>query len=219
MALVAYGLITGVRKHKVRRRAFFEEFAKKHKLDFIEYDEYGIREKLDAFHYIGFAKKEIENIVFCKEDNAGVYLFDQLKYTLGTSGTKGGFFTICLVDREKPCGAYVVIYEVQSRLVAGLSRKLSKRMSGMSSLKFDDIEFDDRFVVFSDNPDKIWKLVGPEVRQYLLGYAGKLPMPFVLRIKDNMITVYNTESSVRTIREHGDLETILELGKGLNERL
>lgn len=218
IALFIYFLVVGSKKHEAERRDVFQAFARKHGFAFSEEDIYGLKGKIKGLGAIGFAENKLLNIAFSKEDNTRFYLFDQVK-VVTRGGSKGGFFTICLVEGDQDFGAYIILNEAENKLAAKLARKLGGARAGMTLVELGDPVFDNTYVVFTDNSAAAKKLLESAVRSYLLQYSRKLPMPVVVQIKDNMVAAHNTGLSSRTIRETEHLQVLCELTKGLNDML
>lgn len=214
IGLFVYAIVRGGKKHEAERRNFFKAFAERKGFQFRETDQYRLKEKVADLGAIGFAKNEIKNIVFSRERRAEIFLFDQVK-VVTTGGSRGGYFTVCLLVAEGSFGIHCVVNEAESKLAASLSRRMAGARSGMSPVEFEDDDFDSRYIVFSERPDVAKQMFGPEIRGHLIGYAKKLPMPIVVQIKDNRLAVHNTGLSSKTVGKPNELETMFELAKGL----
>lgn len=213
-----YALVTGSKKHEETRRNFFRDFAEKRGMRFSETDTFNLKERIRDLGAIGFARNEINNIAFAKEGYDEVYLFDQVKVTT-TGGSRGGYFTVCLIVARSSFGAECVLHEVEGKLAARLSRSLGGARSGMEAMEFGEPEFDNRYVVFSSNTEAVRRALGQSVRQHLLRYAKRLPMPVVIQIRDNRLAVHNSGQSSKTINTFDQLQTLLDLAKGLRDLL
>ena len=185
---------------------------------FSEADTFSLKEKIRDLGAIGYARNEIGNIAFAGEENDEVYLFDQVKATT-TGGSRGGYFTVCLLVVQNSFGIECVIHEVEGKLAARLSRSMGGARSGMESVEFGDPEFDNRYVVFSGKPEMVRMTMGQNVRQYLLRYVKRLPAPVVIQIRKNRLAVHNSGQSPKTIGTFDQLQTLLDLAKGLNHLL
>jgi len=218
IGLFIYALVTGSKKHEETRRNFFREFAEKRSMRFSETDSFNLKEKIRDLGAIGYARNEIKNIAFAKEGNDEVYLFDQVKVTT-TGGSRGGYFTVCLIVAWNSFGVECVVHEVEGKLAARLSRSMGGARSGMESVEFGDPEFDNRCVVFSGRPETVRRTMGQNVRQYLLRYVKRLPMPVVIQIRENRLAVHNSGLSPKTIGTYDQLQTLFDLAKGLRDLL
>ena len=218
IGLFIYALVTGSKKQEETRRNFFREFAEKRSMRFSETDSFNLKEKIHDLGAIGYARNEIKNIAFAKEGNDEVYLFDQVKVTT-TGGSRGGYFTVCLIVARNSFGVECVLHEVEGKLAARLSRSMGGARSGMEAVELGDPEFDNRYVVFSNNAEAVRKPLGHSVRQHLLRHVKQLPMPLVIQIKDNRLAVHNSGQSPRTIGTFDQLQTLLDVAKGLKDML
>ncbi len=218
IALFVYALITGNRRKEALRRKFFEAFAQKGGMEFREIDPFNLKERLREFGAIGYARNEIRNVVWQRIGKDEIFLFDQAKVTT-TGGSRGGYFTICLIESPTTFNLRCTIHEVDGKIAAKMSRSLSRAGDGMVPVEFGDPEFDHRYVVFSDQPETLRRLLGNEGRRYLLQYARRLPMPVVIQIRGDRIAVHNSGQSPKTVETFDQLQTLFDLAKGLRDLL
>lgn len=214
LVLVVYLSRKRVKDLKEERKGLFEQYAENQGARFIEDDVFGLQDKIGSIAGISVAGNQLQNIVSQPEGELHIYLFDQLKIPRKSTGSQWGFFTICFVELKNSLGLDVVINEAENKRAANITRDMGGLISGMEFLTFDDNMFDDRFVVTTKQYDNAKKLLDNDMRNFLMDNAKKVPVPLSIQIKGNLIAVYSSALSAKSIETEKGLGVLADIVKG-----
>ncbi len=211
-----YAIIRGSADFERQRGAILEEFSLRHGFTFEDDDRFGLRDKIRDFGAIGFANNQVVQAAHRTDGETTFYLFDQMKVTM-SGASQGGFYSICLAERQRPFGPDMIINEVDNRLAAKMSRSMGGARSGLAAVESHDQAFDNRFVVFAAHPGQAATYLTPTVRRLLLDQAARVKANLVIQVRGNRLAVHNAGQSVRTIDTVEGLTVLYQIARGLTE--
>jgi len=210
-----YALFRGSADFERDRAKVLQEFSQQHGFIFDDTDRFGLRDKIREFGGIGFANNTVVQAAHRTEGETTFYIFDQMKVTM-SGASQGGFYTICLVERQRPFGPDMTINEMDNRLAAKMSRSLGGARTGLVTIETHDQAFDDRFVVFTDHPGQTGSYLTPAVHRMLLDQAARLKANLVIQVRGNRLAVHNAGQGVRTIDTVEELAVLHHIARSLD---
>ena len=218
MALFVYALVKGTKDFDRLREQILDQFAIENGFEFGDASRFDLREKIRNFAIIGVAENKIVHAAWKEQEGVRFYVFDQVRVTRGGSSTRGGLLTICLVEARSQ-GLDTVIFSTANRMEAKLSRKMTGKRLGLAPVTTGDPDFDNRFVLFSQSPSMVLRMLDCGLKNLLVTEANKISLPLMIQIRENGIVVHNTGDRPKTIKNVDEIRTLVNLAKWVLDTL
>lgn len=214
IALTVFAIRKGTLEFEKERNELFGQYADKHGFHFSKVDTFNLQEKIASMAGFGIAKIPLKNIVFIPSGQGDIYLFDQVKIIGRGASSQRDMITVCLIESKSKFGADLTINESVNAVNAHMTRDLGSIVPGTGFIELEDKDFNDRFIVNTQQPDDVKDLLNEDVRRFLLNGANRFSVQLALQIKGNMLAVHNAASSKRNVEKENDLDVLVDIAKG-----
>ncbi|WP_456385267.1 hypothetical protein [Desulfolithobacter sp.] len=214
IACFIYALTRASANHEQQRTVLLETFSNHHGFIFDPRVDksHDLRAKIRSFGAIGMARNPVVQAALRTDPSGRFYLFDQMKIS---STSRGGFYTICLAEQNRPFTvSHLMITEVENRLAAKISRAVAGS-GGLAPMLTGESSFDNRFVVFAADPDQTVNALCPEVRRLLRAQTAVIRARIVVQVQGNQLVVHNSGQGQRTVDSVEELAALFHLTRQL----
>ncbi|WP_457575064.1 hypothetical protein [Desulfolithobacter sp.] len=210
IACFIYALTRSSADHQQQRAVLLETFCNRHGFTFASRVDGNpdLRAKIRCFGGIGMARNPVDQAALRTDPTGRFSLFDQMKIS-GTS--RGGFYTICLAELDRPFAVpELILTEVENRLAAKITRAVGGRR-GFAPVLSGESSFDNCFVVFAADPDRTASALNPEVRRLLRAQTELIRARLVVQVQGSRLVVHNSGQGLRTIDTVAELAALFHL--------
>lgn len=192
-------------------------FAAARGFEVLEADREGLAERVARLPAVGTARDPVAVYARRRLRDGTCWVFHRGK--VSRQGGGGGFYTVCLIESDRPYRFQGGLGETEGALAARLGRRFAGRVRGASPVPLDDPAFDDRFVVLAAAPTTVREDFPEGARAALLSSRGALVPPRSVGVDGRLLGVHDSGQSSRSVRTVEEVEALFETATRLHEAL